>query len=306
MGQVSMRRAREINEYVLEHGEPETVEKYGLSLESLHRYLRIVNNQKSFRHPKVLLLDCETLPLWTKTWSLYPKYIDYKQIIKDSCLLSWSAKWLYASDIMGDIMTPKEAKSRDDKRILESIWKLIDDSDILIAHNGIRFDFPFLNTRFIVNKIKPPSPYQVVDTLKVCKRDFRNTSNRLDYIGQLLVNDRKKETNIGLWDACDNGEQDGLDKMLEYNKQDVVLLEEVYLELLPWIKSHPNMAIYLEAIDECCPNCGSFDLEEKGVYTTPAGQYEGLICKSCGKPSRRKVNILTKEQREHLLVSNAR
>lgn len=305
MSDVSLRRAKEIEEYMLEHGEELTIKQYDISNETLSRYLRTANRTSTNRHVKVLILDIETLFLEVRSWSLYPKYIDYKQIVKDKCVLSWSGKWLYSSEVMGDVMTPEEAVVRNDKRIVKSIWKLLDECDIAISHNGVRFDLPELNARFLHHSIPPPSNYQQIDTLRELKKHFRYTSNRLDYIGKLLVNDQKLPTNMALWERCDRGEQEALDEMLEYNKQDVNLLEECYLLIRPYIKAHPNIALYSESQEECCPSCGSTKITECGYYTTPSGRYESLRCE-CGALSRRRKSILSKKERDNLLISNAR
>lgn len=306
MGKISERRVKEINEFFISNGEQKTSEHYNITIESLHRYLRTLKIDKTYRHPKIFIFDIETLFLKVRTWSLYPKYIDYKQIIQDKCILSWSGKWLYSSEVMGDVLTPQEATDRNDKRILEGIWKLMDESDVILAHNGARFDVKELNSRFLLHSLPPPSPYQVIDTLLVLKKHFRYTSNRLDYIGKFLVDDQKIPTNFELWERCDKGEQEALKEMLEYNKQDVNLLEEVYLMVLPYIKSHPNIALYSETNEECCPTCGSFNLKECGYYTTPAGRYESLRCEKCKSLSRRRKSTLDKKQRDNLLVSVAR
>ena len=306
MAEISMRRAKAVNEYFLENGERAAVQYYGVTTETIHRYLRIANNEKTNRHPKILLFDLETLPLVAYTWGLYKQNLNYDNIIKDWCCLSWSGKWLYSSEVMGEVLTTEEARKRDDKRIMTSLWDLFDQADILIAHNLLKFDNKRAKTRFILNGLTPPSPYQTIDTLRIAREQFSFASNRLDYLGQLMVRKGKIETNYGLWKRCDNGEQEALDYMLEYNKEDVNLLEEVYLEIRAWMKSHPNLAIYSEAQDECCPVCGGSNLEEKGMYCTNVSAFESLRCRDCGAPSRRRKSVLTKTEKDNLLVSNAR
>ncbi|MBT6047939.1 MAG: hypothetical protein HOG49_14110, partial [Candidatus Scalindua sp.] len=195
---------------------------------------------------KVLLFDIETTPMEVFVWQLNSKsnnYISHGNIIEDWNILSWSAKWLYDSKVMSDIQTPREAKNRNDKRISQSIWNILDEADIIIAHNGDRFDIKKLNTRFFMNGLNPPSPYQSIDTLRVAKRSFAFSSNRLDYLGQIMTNKGKLETNFQLWKDCLKGDKSQLDRMLAYNEEDVRLLEEVYVQLRPWVKSHPNMGL---------------------------------------------------------------
>ena len=122
-----------------------------------------------------------------------------------------------------------------------------------------------------------------------------------------MLNKQKLHTDYQLWIDCENGDQDALDKMEEYCKGDTSLLEEVYLELRPWIKSHANLAVLMDAHEPCCPNCGSFDIiQGDGYYTTPQNKYTAVRCGDCGAVNRLKVSEITKEQRKIMLVPNAR
>jgi len=75
-----------------------------------------------------------------------------------------------------------------------------------------------------------------------------------------------------------------LAEMLSYNDQDVILLEDVYVKLRPWIKSHPNMNLYTE--DNVCSNCGSRRIINTGTYRTNVNEYLSEQCE-CGAWSRK-------------------
>lgn len=305
MNTVSEPRLKEIMLYVLKHGDLETVKQYNISPETLSRYKRLYRFD-STKEVKILLFDIETLPMKAYTWKLFKPMLSYTNIIEDWCCLSWSAKWLFDSEMMGDVLTSSEAVKRDDKRIMQSMWSLLDDADIIIGHNAKSFDVKKLNTRFIMNGLKPPLPYQVIDTLEISRKYFSFSSNRLDYLGQLMKNKSKIETNFELWKKCDNGDEESLGYMMKYNHQDVLLLEEVYLELRPWIKSHPNLAVYMETDKESCPSCGSEQLTWKGHYATQSGKYAAFRCDNCGTIGRCRTSTLSKEQRGVLNVSVGR
>ena len=240
--------------------------------------------------PKVFLFDIETTPMKVFVWGLFGnKYINHQNVIQDWNILSWAGKWLFDDELFGAVLTPDEARSGDDRRITEALWDNFNDADIIIAHNGDRFDIVKMNTRFILNGMSPPNPYKSIDTLKISKRGFKFSSNRLDYLGKLMANKEKIETNFALWTRCMDGEVDALDEMFRYNLMDVELLEDVYLELRPWIKSHPNMALYLDAIDKlgayACSNCGKVhnanDVVWNGTYSTNVSQFKTFRC-DCG------------------------
>lgn len=253
--------------------------------------------------PKVLIFDVESSPIIVFAWRLGEQRLYPHQIIHDRFLISWSAKWLFDNKVMSGVLTPEEARARDDRRIAGDMWSLLDEADIVIAHNGKRFDLPLLHSRFIIHNMKPPMYYQVIDTLAVVRRVFGFSSNSLNYINLLLDIDGKKDTDFQLWVDCYAGDKSALRRMVKYNEHDVVILEELYVRIRPWIKSHPNMGLYVESWVEVCPTCGSDNLHWRGMYFTPAGRYEAFRCKKCGTIGRKLTNDLDKEEKK-VLVRN--
>lgn len=267
-------------------------------------YLRFLQGKDidSKRLPKVLVFDIETSPLKAFVFqkSVYKANITDEQVISEWFALCWSAKWLFDDKIMSDRLTGKEALAEDDKRISKSLWKLLDECDIAIAHNGDSFDIPNMNTRFIINGLFPTSPYQTIDTKVVAKKQFGFTHNTLDALAKLFGLGEKKKTDFELWTKCVDGDDKALKYMEEYNQEDVRLLEEIYLKLRPWIKGHPNLGLFVESDGAVCPNCGSEDIEPTGkFYYTQTGKYETYRC-SCGAFGRSRTNVFDKELRKSL------
>jgi len=293
---VSIEHIERVLAHLNENGEISTLQEFGITAETLRRYER----RKRFwetKQPKVGILDIETSPLQCHVWGTWKQRIGNEQIINDWFMLSYSWKWLFDSKVYGSVLTPEEAINRDDSRICRELWKYLDQCDVVIGHNINRFDIPKAQTRFIVNKLAPPSPYRTIDTLTIAQQNFRFASNKLDYIGELLLHDRKIHTEYKLWLDCMNGVPERLEEMLVYNKKDVLLEEEAYVFLRPYIKSHPNMAIYQESIEPTCPTCGSVDIEECGHYATSVNRYLAFRCKECGAICRsRKVDTPLKSK----------
>ena len=250
---------------------------------------------------KILLFDIETTPMEVFVWGLFGnKYIQHGNVIKDWNVLSWSAKWLFDSTVMSDVQTAKEAINRDDNRVLEGIWDLLNRADIVVAHNGDRFDIKKLNTRFYLNGYEPTSPYRSIDTLKSIKKSFAFSSNRLDYLGKLITNKGKISTNFKLWTDCLEGKSEALSNMLAYNEEDVRLLEEVYLEIRSWIKPHPNLGVHCNG--SVCPTCSSEDIISNGrYYTTNTNKYQSYRCNDCGALSRSIDSELSIDTRKELM-----
>lgn len=253
--------------------------------------------------PKILVMDIETLPLIAYSWDIWNTNISPNHIIKDICMVSWSAKWLYDGEIMSDILTSQEAINRDTSRIAKSVWKLFDEADFAVAYNGLGFDFKHLNTEWISAGLPPPSFYRPIDPFPVVKNYFKFTSNKMDYISKKLGLRRKLSTDMSFWVDCSNGKKEGLDKMVEYNRHDIVVLEDVYLKFRPWIINHPNIGLYHDSNEARCKFCGSTNFEElKGkFYYTNASKFKTIRCNDCTGISRYPSSELTTFERKKLM-----
>jgi hypothetical protein len=250
--------------------------------------------------PKILLFDIETTPMPVWVWDFGKQYVPPTNLVRDDngkqrvwYVLSWAAKWLYDDNVMSDIVTPQEALERDDSRVIQSIWKLLDEADIVIAHNGDRFDIRKLNARFILNNMTPPSPYKSIDTLKIARKEFAFSSNKQDFLTKTFGLSEKLKTDFQLWVDCMDGKKDALNNMLKYNKRDVVGLEQVYLKLRPYIKNHPNLGVLMGS--DCCPTCGSGNLKaSNATYFTSSNEFPVYRCGGCNSPFiRSKTRIST-------------
>lgn len=251
--------------------------------------------------PKILLFDIETLPMEVYTWRLATDYIPPSEVIKDWCILSWAAKWLFSSTVYSDVLKPGEAELHDDKRVIDGLWKLLDEADVVVAHNGIRFDKRMINTRFLLHGYSPPHSYQFVDTLREARKHFSFSSNKLDYINKYLGISPKIETNFNLWRDCAKGDRQALADMVEYNKQDVLSLEETYMTLRPWINTHPNLPLLANMTETACPICQSMDVKKEGFYHTRVATYAEYRCGSCGAIGRGRKSITPKAVKDVLI-----
>lgn len=244
------------------------------------------------RLPKILIFDIETSPLRAYVWKRWKENVSLDQTISEWFMLCWSAKWLYSDTVMYNVLTPQEVLEENDSRICKSLWELIDEADIVVAHNGNHFDIPKMNARFIINDLPPCKPFFSVDTCAIAKRQFGFSSNKLDALAEYFGFEHKLDTDFNLWKRCMEGDKEALTYMAKYNQKDVILLEEIYIKLLPWIKNHPNIGNLVSSPIPVCSNCGKSDLHllEDQYYYTSVGKYNLYRC-SCGCVSRGRVNL---------------
>lgn len=225
-------------------------------------------------------------------------------IKNDWYILSYSAKWL--GDAPSKVMYADQRNAKDvsdDKKMLEGIWKLMDEADIIVGQNSKKFDVKKLNARFILNGMKPPSGYKQIDTLVLAKKYFAFTSNKLEFLSSNLCTKYKKLQHgkfpgFSLWKECLAGNKEAWKEMQKYNCHDVLATEELYTKLVAWDASI-NFDAYTEDLNHTC-SCGHKEFENKGYAYTSAGKFNRYKCKECGKESRGKENLLSREKRKSM------
>jgi DNA polymerase elongation subunit (family B) len=245
---------------------------------------------------KILLLDIETSPNTAHVWGLWNVNVSINQILDSGRTLCWAAKWLGDKKIMFDSVHQSSSLE-----MVTRIHQLLDEADAVVHYNGQKFDIPSLQKEFLLHGLPPASPFKQIDLLRTARRQFRFPSNKLDYIAQTLgLGSKVRHKGHDLWIACMNGEPKSWKVMERYNKQDVILLEKVYHKLLPWIPNHPNVSLYNEAETPCCTNCGSSNLQRRGLSHTKVSTYQRFQCSDCG--GWNKARVAEKTSRQHLLV----
>ncbi len=268
------------------------------------------NKPKAIKGPKVLVFDIETAPIIAHTWGIWDQNIGLNQIKTDWHILSYAAKWLNDSPKKMFYKDQRKAKDvTDDKALLQGIWDLLDEADIVVTQNGNSFDIKKLNARFIMNGFKPPSSYKRIDTKLLAKRHFAFTSNKLEYMSEKLNTkykklDHGKYPGFSLWLACLAGKQDAWKEMEKYNKYDVLSTEEMYNKMAAW-DSSINFNVYNDDVSHIC-TCGHQEFRNKGYAYTSSGKYRRFQCLKCGKETRGKENLLTQEKRKSLRPGTVR
>lgn len=253
---------------------------------------------------KILILDIETAPNLAYVWRFFKENIGPKQVAQNSTLLSYCAKWVgeeqnFYDDCREDL---------DELKLTLGLSALLDQADVVVAHNGVRFDVPKINTACLRNGIAPPSPFKQVDTFQVVKKRFKFESNSLEHVADhldlpLKKLKHKKFPGFELWLECLRGNSEAWEEMKEYNIHDVLVLEQLYLKLLPWIDNHPNHGVIAEEDVPVCPKCGSKHVQKRGFAHTTTGKYQRFVCNSCGGWGRSRHTEYPKDKRKALIVN---
>lgn len=190
------------------------------------------------------------------------------------------------------------------KRMMKELYKLVNEADVIVGYNLDSFDMKIVNKELALLGLLPPTPYKTIDLLKVVRKRFRFTSNKLDYVAQMFKLGKKtKHQGHELWLSCMNKNSsdytEAWDLMEEYNCNDVVLTEKLYEKVKGWIINHPNQSAFQN--DHVCPNCGGTALQRRGKALTALLTYQRYQCKTCGSWSRSKM--ADKADRSRQLIS---
>jgi len=245
--------------------------------------------------PKILIYDVETTPINAWVWAMYDTNVI--EVIDPSHHLCFAYKW-HGTDEPIKVVSQRQfgrgykRNRRDDKQLMQALWDLMEEADIVIAHNGNSFDQKKAATRFAVHNMPRPSPYFQIDTLRIARKEWKFESNKLDSLGEALGLGRKAPTGgFQLWTGCMAGDDEAWDQMEAYNIQDIQLLEDVYVYMRDggWITNHPNLAA-IAGLREACPKCGVVgEMHKRGARSTAVGTMQQYQCQACRSYSRERT-----------------
>ena len=224
---------------------------------------------------KDIVMDIETAPHLAFTFQLFDARISPQMVVEHSRILCFAAKEVNSkrTQFYSEFHHGRE-------KMLEMLWKTIDSADTIITWNGDAFDLKHIRKELMLAGFPPPREPHSIDVIRTCRRRFRLTSNKLDEVGKALGVGRKvSHSGWGLWQGVLDGDKKSWGIFKRYNIQDVVLTEQVYTQLLPWITSLPHASYGQTPV---CGACGSDELIPNGWKTTKPGRVLALRCTTCG------------------------
>lgn len=132
----------------------------------------------------------------------------------------------------------KAGKRGNDKNTVRHLIRILSDHDVLVAHNGTRFDLPFLRTRAIRWGLPRLPDIKIVDPLSIAWRKLRLASNSLGRVADHAgVKDRKTPLDMSLWMAAVlDGDEHAMNKIVAHCIADVKVLEGVLAVVKPYVK----------------------------------------------------------------------
>ena len=129
----------------------------------------------------------------------------------------------------------------DDRGILKAVTKVLDDFDIWIAHNGARFDVPFLRTRLLTHGLPPLPSKKLIDPLLLARNKLRMSYNSLKQLANHLGCNTKTELQPKLWlRAALDGDTKAMNAIVDHCERDVETLDKVAGALKVYSSTYNN------------------------------------------------------------------
>tara|TARA_R110000787_G_scaffold5761_2_gene20739 strand:- start:28851 stop:29642 length:792 start_codon:yes stop_codon:yes gene_type:complete len=246
---------------------------------------------------KLTFIDIETSPNRGTFWRPgYKINLSADNVEQERVILS--AAWahddneVHYTDALEWKKAPKDSPYKwelDDSQICKDIFAGLEESTVMVHHNGNSFDMPWINGRCLINGLPTLPPFRNIDTYRVAKRQYNLNSYRLDYITKLLgvSEEGKLHTNYQLWLDVMAGKKEAYDYMVKYNIEDVELLRDVYNKLRPGMSG----IVWANLIDDensACPHCeqNHKKLHKRGTVPNKSTYYHRYFCPECGTWSR--------------------
>jgi uncharacterized protein YprB with RNaseH-like and TPR domain len=125
-----------------------------------------------------------------------------------------------------------------DKALVKAIMKLVGEHDVIVAHNGTRFDLPMLRTRALRWHLPPLKDVKIVDPCSIAWRKFRLRTNRLGAVADFLgIKDKKTPLDMSVWAAATlRGDKRSMNLIVKHCEADIRVLSAVLKFVKPFIK----------------------------------------------------------------------
>lgn len=128
-------------------GSRKIAKKLGIGKSTVNNYYKeyIEGSNTEIKKPKIILIDIETMPSITATFGRFKQNISQDAVLREGgWIASYAYKVLGEKEVKGNVLTPEEAVNADDNGLCMELFELIEQSDVVVAHNCVHKDTPVL------------------------------------------------------------------------------------------------------------------------------------------------------------------
>lgn len=164
----------------------------------------------------------------------------------------------------------------------ERIRDEMDRADIVTGHYVNNADRKWLNSLFRDHGLRMPSPYKIVDTCTVARRELGDESMTLGALcSRYGIPTKQGHYDAAVARAAVEGDRKAQRNIKLYNMADVEASTGLYAVTLPLTKGHPHVRPLAGMDKTLCPRCGGEDIQRNGTYSPAVLVYSRYLCNDC-------------------------
>lgn len=248
-----------------------TIRKYA-------KHLGLNNVKSNVSNDKVLVYDIETSRVKADVWNSGKQYINHTQLRTHTTIISIAWKWVGQDEVYSLTWD----KNHCDKKMLKEFLKSYNTASMVVGQNNNSFDNKLINTRAAYHKMHVDRFVKSFDIYRMAKRYFRLPSYSMAYMAKYFgLTLKQSHEGIWMWEMIEYGtkeeQKEYLQKMVDYNKGDIITTEELYLTLKPYFASVTNKAVASGLDKWVCPVSGSTNVKLLKTIFTEMGTVQRIL-----------------------------
>lgn len=227
---------------------------------------------------KIMVYDIETSRVKADIWWSGKQYIRHEQLRNEAKIISIAWKWVGEDEVHH--LTWDE--NHCDKKMVKEFLKYYNQSAMIIGQNNNSFDNKWINTRAAKHSLFVDRYVKSFDIYRMAKRYFRLPSYSMAYMAKYFgLTLKQSHEGLHMWDMIEYGTKEEkaeyLQKMVDYNKGDIVTTEELYMTLKPYFGSVTNNGVKQGLPKWSCPVSGSIDVKLLKTIFTEQGTVQRIL-----------------------------
>jgi len=263
----------------------ELSEFLNVSTRQIRRYAKELTlgvKQSEIVNDKVMVYDIETSRAEFKLFWTGKQYVPHSAMKKEPKIISIAWKWVGNDEVY--YLTWD--KDHCDKEMMIAFLKDYNKASMVIGQNNNSFDNKWINTRAAKHRLTVDRYVKSFDIYRMSKRYFRLPSYSMAFMAKYFgLTLKQSHEGLYMWDMIEDGnkaeQKEYLQKMVDYNKGDIVTTEELYMTLKPYFGSVTNNAVKQGLPKWACPVSGSTEVKLlKTIFTEQGTVQRILYCDS--------------------------
>jgi len=256
-------------------------EKHNVTCRAVRNWAKIIGIgglNETINSSKILIYDIETSRINAKVWWTGKQYISHGQLTEEPKIITVAWKWLGEDEVKALTWN----KDHCDKQLMVYFLKAYNEADMVIGQNNDRFDNRWINARAMKYRLDVNTYVKSFDIMKQTKKLFRLPSYSMAYLTTYLgVETKLQHEGIKMWDFIQDGtkseQKEYLQKMVDYNVQDIVATEHMYLSLRKYMGHKVHFGVLNGEEKYTCPNCGGDNIKLYRTTTTAVGTIQRIM-----------------------------